>query len=144
MAAIPLTSNVCARLRDSNDYTVLVSRPIVKIVRTEELVQRQFGGFIARYRVTLLDADANEVLVVFPEGAEIPGEDNVVTDETVIKIERMVRIPNGRNERCVSAKTYPHHRRAHVLLSIIVVYTAEVVTEDFELQLTDKDQENRR
>ncbi|KAI1798272.1 hypothetical protein LXA43DRAFT_20846 [Ganoderma leucocontextum] len=127
MSDISLTPNVCARLGDSTDYRVLVSRPVVKVTEIEELVERDIGGFVALYRAILKDGDEIAFKVVFPRDADIgpPVEGNPIPEGALIKIDQMVRIPNGSE-------------------SIIVVYSADIVTEGFELKLTDMDQELRR
>ena len=109
MSTISLTPDVCARFGVATDYLVLVSRPTLRVTEIEELVECEIGGFIARWRVTLEDGTNAVSQVVFPDGSDIHSS---IVVGTVIKIDQMVRVPNG-GERCAFARTYAYRCGAH-------------------------------
>ncbi|TBU58329.1 hypothetical protein BD310DRAFT_851566 [Dichomitus squalens] len=122
MAAIELTPATCNRLQNPDDYPILVSRPIVRVDETEELVDRSICGFTARYRLKIVDGDGVELSVVVPDNAKL-GEGSAPPGSSlqagsILQIDQMLRLPNGREH-------------------IILIHSGEIVTEDHELIITD-------
>ncbi|TBU31467.1 hypothetical protein BD311DRAFT_804651 [Dichomitus squalens] len=122
MAPIELTPAVCDRLRDSIDYLVLVSRPIVRVDELDELEDRDICGFTARYRSKIVDGSGDVLQVVLPANVEL-GEGSAPLGSSlragsILHINQMLRLPHGREH-------------------IILIHSGEIVTENHELMMSD-------
>ena len=97
-----LTPDVCSRLLDPNDYRVLVSRPTVQVIKVDEHPPIHVEGFIAQYRVVIIDADRREVEAVIPVDAVFHGSFNslggCLQAGSVLRINQMLRLANGREQ----------------------------------------------
>ena len=100
-----LTAAACARLNDANDYRVLVESPVVQITKLETRTAFEVCDFAVDQVATVSDgkADAQVLLPlglrIFGCGADLPRGLRV---DDVIKVERMLRLPQGAAQRCAS------------------------------------------
>ena len=101
MVAIQLTPNACARFNDWNDYTVLFTDPTLRIRDIKPLGSPELaGGLRLDTQVTLQDDNAHIVVALRTEGMTShvchDGRSCDFTIGAIIKVQRMLRLPNTR------------------------------------------------
>ncbi len=91
-----LTADTCAQLSDPANYTVLVSSPVLKVVSVAEASLR-LSNFVVDRVATVSDGEGTarvalpDTLRVWASGTGQP----TVNPNDVIKVQRMLRLPDG-------------------------------------------------
>ncbi|KAI0717455.1 hypothetical protein C8T65DRAFT_738031 [Cerioporus squamosus] len=122
MSTEQLTTGTCARLNNPANHTVLVSSPVLKVVRISP-ADEQLSGFVVNRVATVTDGEATsqvalpDTLRVWASGTGLP----TLNPNDVIKVQKMLRLPHGDT-------------------SVILVHDVEICSEENdELVVTDCD-----
>ena len=91
-----LTANTCARLNNPTNYTVLVSNPVLKVVEITD-ANMKLWDFVVTWVATVTDGEST-AQVVLPSSlciwASGTGPHRMVSQDDVIKVQRMLRLPH--------------------------------------------------